>query len=90
MGRHSHYAEKKHLLLKAVFDANRTHSKVPSVRELANLVGSSVGATHLYLDQLEGEGLIVRDRRKRRGLRCTPLTFKILSRGSQSTEPAPF
>ena len=90
MGRHSLYAEKKYLLLQAVFDASKAHSKVPSVRELANMTGSSVGATHLYLDQLESEGLITRDRKKRRGLRCTPLTFRVLSRESQPMAPVPF
>lgn len=71
-GRVSRFGEKRVEVLTQVVNAMRRHSKVPTVRELADRFDISPGTMHSWLTKLAEEGLIEWTPRTHRSLHCTP------------------
>jgi len=90
MARASDYEDKKIAVLQEVFDRVRTHSRTPTVRELATSFDVSPATMHSWLTRLseEGdgqEGLVAWTPGRHRSLHCTQTGIRLLeSQAEQS------
>lgn len=91
MARASEYEDRKLEVLQSIFDRVRTHSRTPTVRELADSFDVSPATMHSWLTRLseEGEdgeeGLVAWTAGRHRSLHCTQRGIQLLaSRGEQS------
>ena len=79
MARASKYSDQKLVVLQEIADRVRHHSKVPSVRELADRFQVSPATMHSWLNRLNNEGLVEWTPGRHRSLRVTPQAFQQLS-----------
>jgi len=79
MARATRYGEQKLAVLAEVSERVRQHSKVPTVRELAERFGVSPATMHSWLVRLAGEELVEWSPGRHRSLRCTPRAIQLLS-----------
>ncbi len=82
-GRASRFGEKRVEVLGEIVGAVRHHSKVPTVRELADRFDVSPGTMHSWLTKLSESGLIEWTPRSHRSLRCTPDGLALLAEGEK-------
>lgn len=79
MARASRYGDQKMAVLREVDDRVRRHSKIPTVRELAELFEVAPATMHSWLTRLSEEGLVEWTRGKHRSLRLSPAASQQLS-----------
>ena len=85
MARASRYSDQKVAVLTEISERVTRHSKVPTVRELAEAFEVSPATMHSWLRRLGEEGLVEWTPGRHRSLRCTPLAIQQLSsQGEQS------
>ena len=78
---------RKRKILRGIYDYNKEFGYSPSIRELATLSElASTSTVHLYLEELEKDGLIIRDKDKSRTLELTD-TAKDLIGAKQEKMP---
>lgn len=87
MGRASRLGEKRVDVLGEIVSAMRHHSKVPTVRELADHFEVGTGTMHSWLTKLAGEGLVEWTPRGHRSLRCTPAGHALVAAESEKARP---
>lgn len=86
MVRASQYGDQRVAVLAEIYDRVRSHSKVPTVRELAQWFGISPATMHSWLTRLAEEGLVEWTAGRHRSLRCTQAGIQLLtSPGGPST-----
>lgn len=86
MARVSQYGDQKVAVLAEISERVRRHSKVPTVRELADRFAISTATMHSWLKRLAEEGLVEWSPGRHRSLRCTPRGIQLLS--SQDVQSA--
>ena len=79
MARRTQYGEQKVAVLAEISERVRRHSKVPTVRELADRFAISAATMHSWLTRLAEEGLVEWTPGRHRSLRCTPRGIQLLS-----------
>lgn len=79
MARRSEYGNQKTAVLAEIGDRMRRHSKMPTVRELADRFEVSAATMHSWLTRLAEEGLVEWTPGRHRSLRCTPRGIQLLS-----------
>lgn len=79
MPRATQYGHQKLAVLAEISERIRRHSKVPTVRELAERFGVSTATMHSWLTRLAGEGLVEWTPGRHRSLRCTARAIQLLS-----------
>ena len=79
MARASKFDDSKDDVLQMIEAAGRRHSKVPTVRELADSFYVAPATMHAWLSKLAEEGLIQWEAGRHRSLRLTPQAVSRLS-----------
>jgi DNA-binding IclR family transcriptional regulator len=79
MARLSQYRDQRLAVLTEISERVRRHSKVPTVRELAERFDISAATMHSWLTRLAEEGLVEWTPGRHRSLRCTPRAIQLLS-----------
>lgn len=79
MARGSQYADSKVGVLEMIDAAVLRHSRVPTVRELADRFDVAGATMHAWLRKLEREGLVVWEPGRHRSLRLTRQATHLLS-----------
>lgn len=79
MARASLYIAHREMVLRCIDSSMKSHSKPPSVRELAEVCEVGVATMHAYLLKLAEEGVVEWRQGRHRSLRLTPEGSKELS-----------
>lgn len=79
MARASDYGDRKMAVVEHLEQRLRTHSKTPTVRELAETFEVSPATMHSWLTKLGKEGLVEWTPGRHRSLHCTQQAIQLLS-----------
>jgi DNA-binding transcriptional regulator YhcF (GntR family) len=85
MARPSKFEEHRDVVLVFIHNAASRHSRPPTVRTLAEVVGVGVATMHSYLGKLAEEGLVEWQPRSHRSVRCTQAGIQHVS--SRAVQP---